>query len=497
MVKSLRRVGRLGALVCFSVLGCSSASGEDREPLGSAQQELGTCALQALSIVGATASSSQSSSFAPGRAIDGNTATRWSSGQGAAQWLRLDLGQRVLVSSLKLNWETAFSPNYDVQVSDDGVNFARLRQIAGMAPGVQEVSGHDVSARYVRIYANEVSGYGSVSLREVEVVGSPTVTCSATPAACGDSVRLAPVATQASSSEFSYTPASAGTDDVFSTRWSSSWSDGQWLALDLGSVARVDQLRITWQTAYASSYAIETAPAFAGPWSQAKLVSGGVGGVETVPVGVSTRFLRLKGITRATGYGISVWDVTVLGSKDTGCSSDNLLTRGWDASTVQDIACPGGGGCGSAYALDPASPNLINFLGGTVCPVTAHPTALTFSQAVTAPSAGSKFRFSVDIANYSGFVGSSGCAGFGNTTFLISLGGNAATSYTPVATYLAAPTGCVAGGGTLQADLDVPLAAGETKLLSFGVTPVSFGVGSCGGYSESFTVTNAKLVKLQ
>jgi hypothetical protein len=258
-------------------------------------------------------------------------------------------------------------------------------------------------------------------------------------------------------------------------------------------------VRITWQAAYAKSYAIETAPALSGPWTQAKLVSSGAGGVETVPVGVSTRFLRLKGITRATGYGISVWDVTVLGSKDGTCSTENLLTRGWDPTTVQDVACPGGSGCGTTYVLSAAAPNDIDFSGGFFCPVSTGTSSLTFSQAVTATSAGTKFRLSLDIGNYSGFIGSSGCSAFGNTTFLVGLADSAASSYTPAATYLPTLKGCVAGNGTLVADLDVALAAGETKTLSFGMTPVSFAAGSsgCGGYSETFKVTNAKLVKLQ
>jgi len=217
-----------------------------------------------------------------------------------------------------------------------------------------------------------------------------------------------------------------------------------------------------------------------------------------VPVGVSTRFLRLKGITRATGYGISLWDLTVLGSKDGACQSQNLLTRGWDPTTVQDVACPGGSGCGAAYSLEPSAPNDIAFVGGAFCPVAAGPSSLTFSQAVTAPTAGSRYRLTLDITNYSGFIGSSGCAAFGNTTFLVGLGGNAASSYSPAATYLPTLKGCVAGNGTLQADIDVPFAAGETKTLSFGMTPVSFAAGSsgCGGYAETFRVTNAKLVAL-
>ena len=105
-----------------------------------------------------------------------------------------------------------------------------------------------------------------------------------------------------------------------------------------------------------------------------------------ITVGQSTRFLRLKGITRATGYGISVWDVTILGSKDASCSADNLLTRGWDPNSVQDVACPGGSGCGTTYSLDATRPNFINFSGGFFCPVSSGSgSSLTFTQAVTSP----------------------------------------------------------------------------------------------------------------
>jgi hypothetical protein len=486
------------AVVLLSAVGCSADVSE--ETSGSSEQPLASCGATNLPVAVASASGVEGNHFLASWAVDKNLTTRWSSGQGAPQWLKLDLGQRVFISGLKIDWQTAFSPNYEIQVSDDGVNFAPVRKVITATGGHQDILGLDVDARYVRIYANQLSPYNSISVYEVAVVGAAQPSCSATPSACGDSVRLAPVATQASSSEFSYTPAAAGADDVYSTRWSSTATDNQWLAFDLGSVARVDAVRITWQAAYAKSYAIETANSLSGPWTQAKLVTNGAGGVETVAVGQSTRFLRLKGVTRATGYGISVWDVTVLGSKDASCSADNLLTRGWDPNSVQDVACPGGSGCGTTYSLDATRPNFINFSGGFFCPVSSgNGSSLTFTQAVTSPTAGSKFHLSLEIANYSGFIGSSGCDAFGNTSFLVTLGGVGASSYTPSSSFTGTLKGCVAGAGTLDVDLNVPFAAGETKNLTFGMTPISFAAGSsgCGGYAESFSVTNVKLVKTQ
>ncbi len=328
------------SLALLGLSGCSAQSDVDEEDLASTSEALGTCSSQNLTIAAATASSVQQT-FVAAKAIDHNQATRWSSGQGAPQWLRLDLGSRAFISSLTIDWETAFSPDYEIQVSDNATNWAPIRRIQSATGGHHEITGLNVDARYIRIFAKQMSPYNSVSIFEVSVAGTANPACSATPLVCGDSVRLPPVATSASSQEFSYTPASAGADDVYSTRWSSQYSNNQWLALDLGAPARIDQARITWETAYATSYAFETASSMAGPWSQVKLISNGQGGVETVSLGNTSRFLRLKGITRATNYGYSIWDLTVFGSLDSACEGgdtiDELITACPSAAVLDSI----------------------------------------------------------------------------------------------------------------------------------------------------------------
>ena len=42
------------------------------------------------------------------------------------------------------------------------------------------------------------------------------------------------------------------------TRWSSAFSDNQWWQVDLGSVQQVSQVRLNWESAYASHYKIQT-----------------------------------------------------------------------------------------------------------------------------------------------------------------------------------------------------------------------------------------------
>jgi hypothetical protein len=331
--------------VCLVMVGFAGCSGADfaKEEVGASEEGLGTCASQNLAISAATASTIQQNHFVPAWAIDGNLTTRWSSTQGAPQWLRLDLGQRRFISSVTIDWETAFSPNYEIQVSDNGVNFAPIRKIVSASGGHQLITGLDVDARYVRIYANQVSGYGNVSIFEVSVSGANDPACSSTPVACGDSVRLPPTASQSSSQEFTYTPASAGADDVYSTRWSSNWADNQWLALDLGAAARIDKLRIAWQSAYASSYAIETASSFSGPWMQAKLVTNGHGGVETVTLGSCVS--RASRAPPATAFrsGISLFSAARIRAAPTICSPAAGIRRTcwtWPARAALAAAPP-------------------------------------------------------------------------------------------------------------------------------------------------------------
>jgi hypothetical protein len=252
----------LSFILVASFLPACSASVDAPEELGSQSNALASCAEQPLSGIVATASSEQNNGyFSAAKALDFRQDTRWSSEptQSAPQWLKLDLGQRKFVSSLSITWQTAYSPLYDIQASDDGVSWATLRSVTNAAAGVQTVSGLDVTARYIRIYARKLSAYGNVSIIELTAFGDSSAACTGT-AGCGVTTRLTPVLAQATSQEFSYTPASAAVDAVYNTRWSSAYSDDQALALDLGAVARIDRVRLTWQTAYAAKYAIETAP---------------------------------------------------------------------------------------------------------------------------------------------------------------------------------------------------------------------------------------------
>ncbi|MEV0198922.1 beta-N-acetylglucosaminidase domain-containing protein [Nonomuraea sp. NPDC050691] len=96
------------------------------------------------------------------------------------------------------------------------------------------------------------------------------------------------------------------------TRWSSGRTDGEWLAVELAQPVDVGKVTLRWEAAYGSAYRIEGS-ADGTAWQPLATVSGGDGGVDTLWVDEpnQTRFLRVQGVKRATGYGYSLWALEV------------------------------------------------------------------------------------------------------------------------------------------------------------------------------------------
>ena len=119
--------------------------------------------------------------------------------------------------------------------------------------------------------------------------------------------------TTASSTENAGTPASAATDGNLNTRWSSAFSDPQWLQVDLGSTASISQVVIHWETAYAKAYQIQTS-ADATNWTSIYSTTTSTGGTQNLTVSGSGRYIRMYGTARATQWGYSLWEFQVFGT---------------------------------------------------------------------------------------------------------------------------------------------------------------------------------------
>ncbi len=101
-------------------------------------------------------------------------------------------------------------------------------------------------------------------------------------------------------------------DGSYSTRWSSSYSDNQWIYVDLGAKYNVNKVVLNWETAYGKSYRIQTSND-GSTWQTIYTRTGGTGGKETLTVSGTGRYVRMYGLTRGTQWGFSLWEFEVYG----------------------------------------------------------------------------------------------------------------------------------------------------------------------------------------
>jgi beta-glucosidase-like glycosyl hydrolase len=302
----------------------------------------------------ATASSVNAGNVAA-NAVDGNTGTRWESAWSDPQWLQVDLGASATISQVVLQWETASAKAYQIQTSPDALNWTTIYSTT-TGPGGTETLNISGTGRYVRMWGTQRNtGYG-YSLWEFQVYG----TAGGGSGSCGTTnVALNQLAT-ASSAENAGTPASAAFDGNTGTRWSSAFSDPQWLQVDLGTSQTICQVSLQWETAYATAFQIQVS-ADGATWNSIYSTTTGTGGTQTLNVTGTGRYIRMYGTARATGYGYSLWEFQVFSSGSSGggtgpteyCGTQDLALD--QPTTASSTYSPTGNLASAATDSDPGT----------------------------------------------------------------------------------------------------------------------------------------------
>src|ERR1700745_511031 len=146
----------------------------------------------------------------------------------------------------------------------------------------------------------------------------------------------------ASSTENASFPASNAVDGNTGTRWSSAFSDPQWLEVDLGSSQSICQVTLNWETAYGKAFQIQTS-ADNSTWTTIYSTTAGTGGTQNLSVTGTGRYIRMYGTARGTQYGYSLWEFQVFGSSsgDGTCGTTNIAQGKTGASSATEHAgCP-------------------------------------------------------------------------------------------------------------------------------------------------------------
>lgn len=306
----------------------------------------------------AASSSNQSSDKGPEKAIDGLSSTRWSSAASDPQWLRLDLGTSQKVSRVVLDWEAASSARYEVQVSDSTSGpwtVIGVHTDSRTGPRTDDVGGLQGTGRYLRIYSTKRATTFGNSLFEVRVFRESCNACEKT---------LTPSAVTASSTESSAYPAAKAVDGDYGTRWSSAFSDPQWLRLDFGQEKRVKTVIIKWEVSASSkSYRLEGAASANGPWTTLATRTNLPAGARTDTlenINKVARYLRVYSTARNGNYGNSIYEIIVVGGPSSTFCADAEKDDDGDGvvNGEEEVGCrfdpakttPGIAGCGVSEA---------------------------------------------------------------------------------------------------------------------------------------------------
>ncbi len=253
----------------------------------------------------ATASSTENASFPASAAVDGNAGTRWSSAFSDPQWLQVDLGASASISQVVLQWEAAYATAFQIQTSANGTSWTTIYSTTTGTGGTQtlNVTG---TGRYVRMYGTARATPYGYSLWEFQVYG----TAGGTGGSCSTADAALNRPATASSLENASFPASAAVDGNTSTRWSSAFSDPQWLQVNLGSSQTICAVTLAWEAAYATAFQIQVSPDGTN-WTTVYSTTTGSGGTQTLSVSGTGRYVRMYGTARATPYGYSLFEFGV------------------------------------------------------------------------------------------------------------------------------------------------------------------------------------------
>src|SRR6202035_4801164 len=119
-------------------------------------------------------------------------------------------------------------------------------------------------------------------------------TVSAASGSCGATNLAQNAPTTASSVQSTSFPAAGATDGNTGTRWSSAFSDPQWLEVDLGSAQPICQVTLDWEAAYATAFQIQVSNDNS-TWTTIYSTTTGTGGTQTLNVSGSGRYIRMYG----------------------------------------------------------------------------------------------------------------------------------------------------------------------------------------------------------
>ncbi len=125
-------------------------------------------------------------------------------------------------------------------------------------------------------------------------------------------------------------------DGNFQTRWSSEFSDDQWLEVSYDKPIEIVGLKIHWETAYGRDYDLELRKPD-NQWITKNEIRYADGGVDELYFGPETIVgFKIRGKKRGTGWGYSIWEIETIGPEKKIHVEANSQAQGHPAELALD-----------------------------------------------------------------------------------------------------------------------------------------------------------------
>lgn len=207
--------------------------------------------------------------------------------------------------------------------------------------------GEDVSSPYSYSWNGAAAGAYSITAKAIDNLNASTTSSPVNLTVNPASTNLAlNKPTYASSVENSGTLAKGATDGSSSSRWSSAFSDPQWIVVNLGSQYAINRVKIAWEAAAAKDYSIQVS-ADSVHWTTIKTVTGNTALTnDLTSLSGTGKFVKIYGTARVTPYGYSIFELEVYGSLSASqalqriSSNEEESTNGTAMSTTEVLVYP-------------------------------------------------------------------------------------------------------------------------------------------------------------
>lgn len=277
--------------------------------------------------VSASSTSSNDPKNVANHAVDGDKDSRWSSSRNSDnEWLMVDFAGKATINAVEVSWEAARSEKYDIEVSDDKLNWTSVKTVTENNTLLDtHLFGEPIEGRYLRIKSSKSaqSKYG-ISIYELEVYGTvdtseveerPNLSLNKPSEASSEYVN--PRTGFVYESKLAFDNSTANNGDTYQSRWvSKRESNDEWITIDLEHIYYVDTVTLNWEGAHAKAFKILTSLDNEN-WTESYYEQSGKAGIteHILDKPVNARYVKVQGIEPATKYGYSLWEFEVYGNE--------------------------------------------------------------------------------------------------------------------------------------------------------------------------------------